>query len=375
MSRKDLCVIAQIQSRLERYFTQDVEQRFKLESFIGGGANGLTWKLKYNASSGPTSTQSDSAPTNVTRTSDSQPNFRRIVLKTVQFIPRFGDDDMDVDGGSDREDKSEDIEAPFEFRNEKAMLQVMRWAKHIANAVDISNDPLTRTFPGTPSHQMLRMVIAMGWPPKKPDGENPQPVIEQINGIAKGALVHRDIFLDHDVGNIMIGGLQPKDPGLEHTLTPMLQLIDLGGMRKLWGPTAASRAVCDNLFQIGLVMILFITLDHTIPQDIFFNPHDPKPFRAHGGSPEFLTHGGILVDDENGNNPFPWLDRDLRIVVCSCLAATEEHRPSPQDLLTQTITCLRDKDEQFYARQPEYDGVSESDERIRSILSVLVFNA
>lgn len=42
----------------------------------------------------------------------------------------------------------------------------------------------------------------MGWPPEKPDGEDPQPVIEEINGPAYGALVHRDIFLDDfSVGN------------------------------------------------------------------------------------------------------------------------------------------------------------------------------
>lgn len=37
------------------------------------------------------------------------------------------------------------------------------------------------------------MCIAMGWPPEQPDGENPQPVIEEIDGSPYGGLIHRDL--------------------------------------------------------------------------------------------------------------------------------------------------------------------------------------
>lgn len=48
------------------------------------------------------------------------------------------------------------------------------------------------------------MCIAMGWPPKKPDGETPEPVVEQIIGSARGGLIHADM---HD-GNCMLTSLR-----------------------------------------------------------------------------------------------------------------------------------------------------------------------
>ncbi|KAI0467777.1 hypothetical protein F4859DRAFT_517647 [Xylaria cf. heliscus] len=408
--------IGAIQKRLDQYFRQDKEQRFELEGVIGSGEFGLTWKLKYKASTGPVaSLQPGSTPTSVPGTSGPpQPSFRYIVLKTDYGQPNFKDD-VDIDQPQDDDDTNYDSTFP----NEAAMLKVLQWAKHIATGVEIPNDPLTQTFPGTPWHRMrrntwlytewiengtvgklarrandqqirlpnrllwsffmclVRMVIAMGWPPKRPDGQDPQPVIEEINGPPYGALVHRDLFLDDfSVGNIMVGDLLPEDPESEHMLAPILILIDLAEMEKYGDDEKANRrAICYNLRDIACVMILFIALDHDTAVLMSINTQTSKYFQESPTSPRFLTYAHILIDEENGNRPFPWLDGRLRALVCACLAVKDEEKPEPQALLDITKTCLRDRGEQYYASQPGYDGTSESDERIRSILSALILDA
>ncbi|KAI8950404.1 hypothetical protein F4801DRAFT_579411 [Xylaria longipes] len=100
----------------------------------------------------------------------------------------------------------------------------------------------------------------MGWPPEKPDGENPQPVIEEANGPAHGALVHRDLFNDDSgVGNIMVGDLLPEDPGLEHMFALILILIDLAEMAKYGDDeTANRRAICRNLREMSCLRTLLL---------------------------------------------------------------------------------------------------------------------
>lgn len=49
------------------------------------------------------------------------------------------------------------------------------------------------TLPNRVEMIVIRMVIAMGWPPAKPAGEDPKPVLEQIRGAPYGGLMHRDM--------------------------------------------------------------------------------------------------------------------------------------------------------------------------------------
>lgn len=40
---------------------------------------------------------------------------------------------------------------------------------------------------------VIRMCIAMAWPPKKPPEQNPQPAVERVEGEPYGGLIHRDM--------------------------------------------------------------------------------------------------------------------------------------------------------------------------------------
>ncbi|RYC61806.1 hypothetical protein CHU98_g4415 [Xylaria longipes] len=172
-------------------------------------------------------------------------------MERVIRQPSFKNNVNTEDQPQDDDSSDGDVSRYSSFPNEKAMLQALRWAKHISTGVEISNDHLTQKFPGTPRHQLTRMVIAMGWPPEKPDGENPQPVIEEANGPAHGALVHRDLFNDDSgVGNIMVGDLLPEDPGLEHMCKQYLKYGD--------DETANRRAICRNLREMSCLRTLLL---------------------------------------------------------------------------------------------------------------------
>ncbi|KAI0441616.1 hypothetical protein F4803DRAFT_551868 [Xylaria telfairii] len=343
-----------IQARLERYFKRDKEQRFEVERVIGSGEFGLTWKLRYNASGLVVP-----VGTNVPETSGLlQPSFRYIVLKT-EFSQL---------------DKSNEIFDGYysTFDTEKAMLDALRWAKHISTGLEIPNDPLAQRFPGIPWHRLIRMVIAMSWPPEKPAGENPQPVIEEIRGPARAALVHSDLFLDEGgVGNMMVGDLLPEDPELEHSLAPILYLIDLAEMKNFHGHGATRHAIYCNLREMGSIMILLITLDHRIAM-LSSTSTTVKLYTQ--GRNRFNTYAHDLVGDIGQSHPFPWIDPTLRTLICICHIVQIDKQPSAQAILDAIKTC-KSRDEQYYANQPGYDGVSESDERIKSILSAVLLDA
>ncbi|TGJ79590.1 hypothetical protein E0Z10_g9168 [Xylaria hypoxylon] len=255
------------QERLSRYFNQDEGNRFDMEGVIGAGQFGVTWKIKYRASA--TDIPIGSNP----RSSQPGPGLglsvRHIVLKTDRTYSYREDemeDDDDEDDGGDGDD-------------------------------------------GDDEDEILRMCIAMGWPPNKPDGVNPQPVLETSQGAPYGGIIHGDMH--HS--NLMFGDFIPEDPGLEHTLTPILKLIDLGSVRKVVDfREEIVNAVRENIFDIGVMMVELITLNPDLADRLFPGAPGAKPFRMKPNGPEIMTYGGPLLPDKNNVNPYPGLDTGLR---------------------------------------------------------------
>ncbi|KAI0185750.1 hypothetical protein EV127DRAFT_440930 [Xylaria flabelliformis] len=294
--------------------------------------------------------------------------------------------------------------------NEKKWLEVLRWSKHIVNDITPTKDPLARRSPGVRSHRMgtdnwlylewlengtvknlvgraiqlgitlpnrllwrfflclIRMCIAMDWPAKKPEDEDPQPVREVPDDRARGGLIHGDM---HDE-NIMFGDFIPDDPDTEHRITPILKLIDLGSMQMVEGDgDAMGEAVRDNLFDIGIMMVELVTLNSNTKRNIRPSESLATKFRMQSDSQEIMTNGGVILP--NGNvNPYPKLDTALRGLICSCLAAKSRDRPSASALANVVTTFIENRDKQFYASRG-YEG--ESDDDIKSILDQLIFNA
>ncbi|KAI0455932.1 hypothetical protein F5B21DRAFT_523154 [Xylaria acuta] len=331
-------------------------------------------------------------------------------LKTDRIYSLY-DDVLEDNDKENKEEDDEDNAGQSQIPNEKKWLKVLRWSKHIVNDVTPTKDPLARQFPGIRSHHMdidnwiylewlengtlkrfvdraiqleirlpnrllwrfflclIRMCIAMGWPAEKPEEEDPEPVTEIAKGRARGGLIHGDM---HDQ-NIMFGNFIPDDPDMEHTITPILKLIDLGGMRMVEGDRDAMRgAVRENLFDIGIIMVELVTLSSDTARGIYPSESLATKFRvAPSSSQELMTNGGVILP--NGNtNPYPKLDTALRGLICSCLATTPENRPAASALANVVTTCIKNRDGQFYTSR---GYTKESDDDIRSIINQLIFNA
>ncbi|KAI3336830.1 hypothetical protein HD806DRAFT_528417 [Xylariaceae sp. AK1471] len=192
---------------------------------------------------------------------------------------------------------------------------------------------------------LIRMVIGMGWPPGEPAGEDPRPVLEEIDGPPYSGLEHADLFLDDSVGNLMVGELVQSDLDSEHAFTPMLHLIDLGSMEERDVPEAIGR----NIFAMGCVMILLITLDHDTA--CVTSVHSETCLVRVDDKPPFLTRGVALCQKVSGSLAFPWLDRRLRSLVCECLAADSEMRADPKTLLDNIKQMVQERNEEYYTSQ------------------------
>ncbi|KAF2972956.1 hypothetical protein GQX73_g620 [Xylaria multiplex] len=315
---------------------------------------------------------------------------------------------LNPDDQEDSEDEDYDGQEDSSIPSEGKWLEILRWAKHIVSGVKLTNDPLAQDFSGVASHHMqadhwvylecgtllklanrarrekirlpnrvlwrlflclLRMCIAMGWPPEQPDGIDPQPVLETATGNPYDGINHGDMH--H--GNLMFGDFIPEDPNGEHTLTPILKLIDFGIARQVLNTTEKRiLAAQDNLFDIGVVMLELVTLDYALAEGIYPRASEAKLFRWRPDHPEILTNGAALLTNENGVNPFPMFDTTLRDLVCACLATEPQNRPSPAALANFTIARISDRDGQFYASR----GVGgESDDQIRAYMHHVLYDA
>ncbi|KAJ2987537.1 hypothetical protein NUW58_g4453 [Xylaria curta] len=216
---------------------------------------------------------------------------------------------------------------------------------------------------------LIRMCIAMGWPPRKPQGYDPQPVIEKASGGARTGLQHRDM---HD-GNLMFGSLSPDDSDGEHSVVPILKLIDFGGMNDDSDDDAhlMNVSVTENLFDVGRMMVELVTLDKEAGYAIYPSIGEAQLFRIATNSPVALTNGVILLPDEDGNNPFPYLDTNLRGLICACLAPEPGGRPRAGRLANAVLTAVKWRDESFYVSQGIPD---ESDDNLQSIVNQLLFD-
>ncbi|KAI8634666.1 hypothetical protein F5Y19DRAFT_469727 [Xylariaceae sp. FL1651] len=389
---------------LAQYLKRDELHRFQMEGFLGGGYNGLTWKVKYEpiepvaASPG-----SNPWPTGL------KTGERRIILKTTRRAAmNSSDHEEDEDEYNNSKSDSEYEDNTQNIIEEKMFVRALQWAKHTVTELRPHKDPLKQTFPGVRPHYMkgewmymewlengtlkkfvdraldngvpiplpnrllwrlfmclIRMCIAMGWPPDMPDGENPQPVSERIQGPPHGGFIHGD--LHHE--NLMFGEMLVNDPDTEHALTPILKMIDFGSMQQK-GPTASvhKAAIANNLYDIGVMMIEIITLDYST--EVVPDGSKDKEFRLDNTQNVFfITSGGDLLPNEYGVDPFPSLDKELRDLVCACLAVDEDLRPSLAAVANRVSQALRLKDEQYYVLQGTR---GESDEEIRNLVYQLI---
>ncbi|KAI0172720.1 kinase-like protein [Hypoxylon sp. FL1284] len=190
---------------------------------------------------------------------------------------------------------------------------------------------------------LVRACIAMAWPDNR----------ERINNaVESSGLMHNDMHL----ANVLLDN-PPTDE--EHTITPILKLIDFGIAGAWEASTIGASSEQSNLRDIGKVMASVIKLDPLLPS--MFNAARAQ-FQWSGNT--VLTDGGGLVPRPAG------VDRDLVDVVCACMATDFRIRPSLPELLDITLTAVRQRGPDFYGGEQ-----METDAEISRIWQEIIHNA
>ncbi|CAJ2501835.1 Uu.00g046880.m01.CDS01 [Anthostomella pinea] len=314
-----------------------------------------------------------------------EPTAQRLILKTDKGFAKEATSPPDTD-----------------WVNEKRWLGALRLAKHVVYLVVPAGDPFAAIFEAAPSWRrdredwlflefgengtlldfcircsgqkmktlpnrmlwrllmcLVRMCIAMAWPPPIPAGTtNPQHILEVAGAPPPGLLVHNDVHS----GNVMFGSLVPGE--VEHDLTPVVKLIDFGNSQEHIDSIEELPGVKQNLFDvIGRTMLDFITLDISVSLAIepgVVSRYSPPPvkFQVPGG-PELTTYGNNLTpDDASKPDPYPSLDADLRSIVLRCLAEDGNDRPTDlAALATETINAVTQRDVAFYGNAVEREMI------------------
>ncbi|KAI1342677.1 hypothetical protein F5Y15DRAFT_430028 [Xylariaceae sp. FL0016] len=406
----------QAEALLKQYFERDEQGRFVWEGRLGEGYYSRAWKIKYQPNGRTAAQQTGSEPR------ISLPDeVRRIVLKTLLNDAQGGP--LKFNGtphppgaaGAGPATGADSEEGDSQIYNEKKWLQVLKWAKHIIKMVDVPNDPLSRRFEGVPRSPwngkmylylefiengtlarlitkasgrgvnifpnrilwrfflcLVRMCIAMTWPPDRPAGVNPQPVLEKSrpNDQPRG-LKHDDVH-NH---NIMIGPFLHDSTEPEHyELTPILKLIDFGLANEIKPPVAPpDRAVAINVFEAGAIMKCLI-MKQIIVEFEGTPGAETKTFEF--GGLRVKTRAVDMLPDVKRPDPVPFLDRNLRDLVCICMAKDPEDRPK-LDFLEDTLQeAIRARNHAWYSNGYQYcDASQESDDAIKMMMQNLVLDA
>ncbi|KAI1455322.1 kinase-like protein [Annulohypoxylon moriforme] len=339
---------------LKKYF--DTDPRFQFVGIIGSGMSGAASHVRYND------------PRN-----QSLKNF--VVKRAINTPAR-----------------------QRELQREETLLRSLQGAMHIVQVLDISNNPLAR--PGTSSLPaiaggwvileylengsvgkfienaqemgiehlpnrliwrfalcLIKAAIAMAWPGII-DRSTVASERTPTNFWQGSAILHRDLHAD----NIMLADVLPDN---EHRITPRLKVIDFGGATE-FSMAVNSDSVMENVTVMGEIIWGLIMLN-TAPLDQFgdrplvlFRP--PGPNQATVGTQAF-----DLVPFSGSGSKYPWLDRDLRVLVCQLLRKDVINIPDLRELDRLATDAVRYRDAAYYGNE-----IEEQDDTIQELWHEIV---
>ncbi|KAI8965240.1 hypothetical protein F5Y11DRAFT_344683 [Daldinia sp. FL1419] len=364
---------------MKEYFDHDELNRFEFEKVVGKGAQGIAWRLIYRPRNKP---------------GEPQLTAYRIVLK----VDRLRAEGTVGPGGS----------GSIELENEISFLTAFQWAAHIVKIVVPHSDPLGQTFNDVWPHGiyrgewlylewlengsvkqfierahaadrqlpnrmlwrffmcLIRVVIAMAWPPSRGDTEGRQ-ILETIGPRPGRKIEHRDM---HDE-NVMFGPLIIDGSG-EHDWTPIIKAIDFGfATEYAVGSEPDFRGPPENIFAIGALMASLATLNRQAASGIW--PRDPNAAMVklpHRSEPVKVA-GTFLIPDEGPNKT---LDPLLRNLILACTATDPGDRPSIAYLQGVVSDGINVRDERWY-RHRNMNDRDESYQNIQRTIQDFIFNA
>ncbi|KAI1473211.1 kinase-like domain-containing protein [Daldinia caldariorum] len=278
------------------------------------------------------------------------------------------------------------------MRRERDYLRRFRGALHIVQMIEVENNPLNRqpsiagqwitmewlscgslsnfiakakTKVNRLPNRLLwrfflclvRACIAMANPPNRDDGIVEREVVRDV--LPKTAVAHGDFH----AANVVLGE-PPSDS--EHTITPILKVIDFGNASEWSWIDGMGTTANNNLWEVGKFMIGLITLSERE-----FIP------RSGRGKVMMPNQGKVLTTDavailplDPPNAKFPLLDPDLGRLVCWCLATDIEDGPSLWDIDNRVGFFAGSKRPMDYPNRPE-----ETDDHISRLWRQIVYNA
>ncbi|KAI0880241.1 kinase-like protein [Annulohypoxylon maeteangense] len=213
---------------------------------------------------------------------------------------------------------------------EEQHIRSMAGAMHIVQVLAFQNNPL----------EVIKSLIAMSWPENINASEQ---VSETIPADGRGDwwILHNDLHED----NIMLGDVLVDD---EHRITPRLKVIDFGASIRV-NSSNRTRSWRD-LAAVGELMLSLILLI-SLPI-LEHGEHNVAMFQPSPNEDEVETQAIELVPLSGDEDEQPWLDPDLKLLVCKCLR-TDKNLPSLRDLDLEISAAVRERDAAFYEDDPE----------------------
>ncbi|KAI1799888.1 kinase-like domain-containing protein [Daldinia bambusicola] len=204
---------------------------------------------------------------------------------------------------------------------------------------------------------LVRACIAMANPPNRDDGIVEREVVRvepPKKGVAHG---------DFHAANVVLGE-PPSD--FEHTITPILKVIDFGNASEWTWMDGMGTSTNNNIWEIGKFMISLITL----------NEREYIP-RSGRGEIMMPNQGMILTTDAVAILPldppdarYPLLDPELGRLVCWCLATDMSEGPGLWEIDNRVGFFAASRQPRDYQNRAE-----ETDDYISRLWRQIVFDA
>ncbi|KAK8016374.1 hypothetical protein PG993_014563 [Apiospora rasikravindrae] len=301
---------------IQLYFDQD--GRYATEGFVSHGTAGHVYRIK-------TTTEAKT---------------RRRIVK----IPFGTDDDAAVPSRRN-------------FLTEEAGLKALQAAMHVVNKLDTPDDPLGKPVPGGAT-SIVKGWVYMEWLEngtleqfiRRAMGRSaplPNRLIWRLLLCRKGSLPQWTVLLEVDMPShqdsycsVMFGHF-PSDNLLEHELTPILKMIDLGGMERRSTPTS-------------------FAWDAAVQRLLEFLSQEIEPLLFAGRNPDFL----LKYD--------PSLDLDLYRLIDPSMGSGEAEPMSLQYMEEVAADVILTRTAVWYRDNMPRSSLDETDEAVLRIIQELV---
>ncbi|KAK7937881.1 uncharacterized protein PG986_014749 [Apiospora aurea] len=362
-----------IESHLRIYFAAR-PNNFQFQRSVGNGAGANVWLLRHRKQAGDqwdrivvktplgiAASGYDLDPMDTTRT--------RHLVRLIKF--RRNDDPLRQDGAREFFKKwiyLEDL--PHGTLGELTRKCATHRVAHLPNRL------LWRIF-----MCLVRACVALAYVPDVPADrydENEEPCAVHKKSVGYS---HNDLHTD----NIMIGDMLSDADDVEHSISPVVKFIDLEVIQQYPGG-GEGRGVERNLEFVATDMAELITfktltgigmLDDDDDDDVETYKSSRSAWLEPGGGRDgFATAAKQLLPkpgDPLAQMPAPWLDPDLRRLLCECAAVDGRRRPRLRDgLLPQVLEAVRTRNAAYYRRAGYGEAGGEEDAAILDLLQRLL---